>query len=646
MNGICNFYSEKHKVMRKNISVGLASIAIMVLAACAKETGVSLPAETSEKTVYTFEAVQADNSQPSEDGQTKTVIVDQTAVFWSPGDAISIFYGESKGKFTSTNTEPVAKTTFSGTFDSFGGGINIGIDPTPFWAVYPYQENGDCDGNSVKVTVPFAQVASAGTFAPEVFPAIAKSPNTALAFYNLCGGVMFTVSQSGIASVRLSGNNDEILAGTVRVGMDEGGKPVVTSVVDGRKTIIVNAPDEGTFSIGTQYYITSLPVNFSDGFTLKYRKVDSEANFSTPNNITIERSSFGKVENKDNGLTFNPAPILLNGSNCFIASTYSTYCIDCTKKGNSSEPVGKVASAEVLWESFGTDSAPTTGDIVSDISLNTEESTVSFKANADGNALIAVKDASGEILWSWHIWVCKDYNPTAENQHVYKNNAGIVMDRNLGATSATPGNVGAIGLMYQWGRKDPFMGRSGIIANDLAISTPSPWSNVESSPTVGTIPYATAHPTTFIKYNQYDFRDWDWLYNKNDALWQENRKSVYDPCPKGWRVPDTTIWSEAFGSSDIDDIKSYDSQKNGMHFGKDSTESLGISDEIWYPVTGYRSGSGSYFTDMYNDGYYWSARIGSDNPYGLYFCGNYKKIKVGYISAYRSNACAVRCVKE
>ena len=35
-----------------------------------------------------------------------------------------------------------------------------------------------------------------------------------------------------------------------------------------------------------------------------------------------------------------------------------------------------------------------------------------------------------------------------------------MMDRNLGATSATPGNVGSLGLLYQWGRKDPFLGSS------------------------------------------------------------------------------------------------------------------------------------------------------------------------------------------
>ena len=32
------------------------------------------------------------------------------------------------------------------------------------------------------------------------------------------------------------------------------------------------------------------------------------------------------------------------------------------------------------------------------------------------------------------------------------------MDRNLGALSATPNDAKALGLFYQWGRKDPSMG--------------------------------------------------------------------------------------------------------------------------------------------------------------------------------------------
>lgn len=45
------------------------------------------------------------------------------------------------------------------------------------------------------------------------------------------------------------------------------------------------------------------------------------------------------------------------------------------------------------------------------------------------------------------------------------------MDRNLGATTAEPNTVGALGLLYQWGRKDPFLGSASINSDVEAAST-------------------------------------------------------------------------------------------------------------------------------------------------------------------------------
>ena len=126
------------------------------------------------------------------------------------------------------------------------------------------------------------------------------------------------------------------------------------------------------------------------------------------------------------------------------------------------------------------------------------------------------------------------------------------MDRNLGATSATPGSVGALGLFYQWGRKDPFLGSRSISSSTKAASTLSWPSNVSSNSSDGTIAYATAHPTTFITCNSSND---DWYYtgssSTDNTRWQSS-KTIYDPCPPGWRVPDggdNGIWSKAVGSS-------------------------------------------------------------------------------------------------
>ena len=332
-----------------------------------------------------------------------------------------------------------------------------------------------------------------------------------------------------------------------------------------------------------------------------------------------------------------PEGVNLSGAgtaNSYIVSSAGSYKFS-TVKGNSSESVGAVSSAEVLWETFGTDVTPNVGDLVKNISYKNGE--VSFQT-ADtftrGNAVIAAKDASGNILWSWHIWL------TDQPQgHVYYNNAGTMMDRNLGATSATPGDVGALGLLYQWGRKDPFLGSSSIRSSIIGKSTIAWPSAVSSDSSNGTIAYATANPTTFIGYNS---NNYDWYYtgdsSTDNTRWttSETAKSIYDPCPAGWRVPDggsNGIWSKA----GFDDT-TYDSTNEGMSF------SISYPSTTWYPASGYRYGYDGSLYVVAECGYYWSASPGSGNAFILYF-DNF-----GFVDP--SSACgrahcqAVRCVKE
>lgn len=227
--------------------------------------------------------------------------------------------------------------------------------------------------------------------------------------------------------------------------------------------------------------------------------------------------------------------VFTSPANCYIVTKAGKYIFK-TLKGNSSESVGSVASAEVLWETFGTHKAPEVGDLVKDVSYNNGE--ITFKAtDRKGNAVIAAKDAAGNILWSWHIWLTDQ--PV---EKVYPSTA-TMMDRNLGAISASSGNVGTIGLKYQWGRKDPFLGAASHNFNVEAKSTIAWPPSEESSATTGTILYATEHPTTFIDESAERTNE-DWYYTGNKSTdntrWttSDKAKSIYDPCPAGWRVPD------------------------------------------------------------------------------------------------------------
>ena len=327
-------------------------------------------------------------------------------------------------------------------------------------------------------------------------------------------------------------------------------------------------------------------------------------------------------------------------ANSYIVSSSGAYKFTPTK-GNSSESVGAIASAEVVWETFGTDVTPNKGDLVRNVTY--QNGAVYFETPSEykeGNAVIAAKDAYGTILWSWHIWLTDE----PEGQ-VYYNNAGTMMDRNLGATSATPGDVGALGLLYQWGRKDPFLGSSSISEGIEAKSTITWPSVVTSNPSIGTIAYATANPTAFITYNS---NNYDWYYtgslSTDNTRWttSDTDKSIYDPCPAGWRVPDggsNGVWFKAFGSSSVF-YGSYDNTNEGMNFsGK-----FGADETIWYPASGYGSYNGAVLNFVGYSCNCWSAS--PDNFYadGLNFdYERYVYLSCNYLRAY---ACSVRCIKE
>lgn len=332
-------------------------------------------------------------------------------------------------------------------------------------------------------------------------------------------------------------------------------------------------------------------------------------------------------------------------ANCYIVSVAGEYKFEAVK-GNTTESVGTVSSAEVLWESFGTDVTPKIGDVICNVSC--ADGYVRFSTPSklnNGNAVIVVKDASNNILWSWHIWVCDGYNPITSKQ-VYNNAAGTMMDRNLGATSATPGDVHALGLMYQWGRKDPFLGANKISSNDKAASTLLWPSSVASDATIGTIAYAVAHPTTFIQYN---LNNSDWYYNDSSTTdntrWNSN-KGVYDPCPAGWRVPDggtSGIWATAFNfNSSWNCATNWSSTGLGMDFGNtDKKLGTGI---IWYPATGRLLSADGTLYVVGDYGYCWSCTPYNHMAHDLFFELNGSVILRGGLD--RAVGLPVRCQQQ
>ena len=302
-------------------------------------------------------------------------------------------------------------------------------------------------------------------------------------------------------------------------------------------------------------------------------------------------------------------------ANCYIVPpVYAEYAFDASVKGNSRESVGEIASAEVLWETAMKYDDIQKGEIISEVSV--DGNNVHFTLSPEvkqGNALIAVKDALGTILWSWHIWVV-DFDPV-ETQQTYQSGA-IMMDRNLGATSVIPVYSGAetedysaYGLYFQWGRKDPFPYLGSI----------APLSAVQTYDYADAVEVSAQNPTTV-------YVSPVWI---DDDMWQSS-KTMYDPCPAGWRVPDPSAWN-GWGTAGY--FNYWDNYKMAKYPLSSPT--------AYYPYAGCVNGWDTWPNDISNNVLLWS----TDRNVEIYTHGSYDSFTFGNINN-GDGRMPVRCMKE
>ena len=293
-------------------------------------------------------------------------------------------------------------------------------------------------------------------------------------------------------------------------------------------------------------------------------------------------------------------------ANSYIAHTNASFRFDASVKGNGADDgntfyigyhgleITEAAYADLAWEStFDADKTRST-KIISGVPVYSQEEQAIYFSTGEiqGNAVISVHDAEGEILWSWHIWVSDEPVKTS------RGNGLEWMDRNLGALNNDPEDIANRGMLYQWGRKDPFLPSPAAyrevpfhtydeegnlleteeeyyaiqaqieqarvalnISNTQTGDGSLEWEYVSVAPVAlqapGNIEHSVQNPTTFlgcrtdIPIGEYVF---DWylqqdLVGKNGSLQQSQSdlwgyaqagtayKTIFDPCPPGYAVP-------------------------------------------------------------------------------------------------------------
>ncbi len=260
-----------------------------------------------------------------------------------------------------------------------------------------------------------------------------------------------------------------------------------------------------------------------------------------------------------------------------------------------------------------------------------------FDKGNGANALIGVFDSSNTLLWSYHIWALGDYvdEELTEPWVVGTSNTNTstynFMDRNLGAYSNLPGSK-SFGLLYQWGRKDPFIGayREGNEQDFRRVRKQYTrhydcggrtyvWSNYDDSSDTSESDidtYTIQNPTTILENGLLSAQ-----HNSDVAkgLWgtesytydasELGNKTMYDPCPPGYRVPSLNALSVWDGYNNL----WYSGQAQHSSF---SCRFVPVPNGEEYDNTDYRTGNG-HGADFVSGAPFYGFWLDYANEYGF-----------------------------
>ena len=505
--------------------------------------------------------------------QTKTSLVnsgdDKGNILWTTGDAVSAFLGSDGNSKYTLDQNSNGSTT--GTFNQTSGVVGTAMDANVL--LYPYNADATVSMSEGAATVNFSlpaiQVYKADSFESGAFPMIAVSESVeSFGMKNILGLLEVALHSEFAASVsKIEFIANVPVCGAASVTASAEGEPSLLLTDAQSKIVTLNWATPVALSNDkeekTKFYI-ALPAQQYEGFTLKVYDTNGYQMIETTSNTLDLKRSKVKTISLEYIIDLHAGGY----ANCYVLTPeiFCKYRFDATVIGNGS--TGMISGAHAASVNIAPKSAKLLYKVGSASVLNTSDSQaavnttsvsldskgrVTFNSpsgtHASGNAVIAVysgEDCSGDILWSWHIW--KPVSDVADQKY---SNTYTLMDRNLGACfNVSTGNVNeSSGAYYQWGRKDPIFTN----ANSGVITEKSSQYTITTGAT--TIGGSVKAPTT-LYVNDNAGTSSDWLTAGNSDLWGTN-KTIYDPCPAGYRVADQGAFSN--------NLKTLSSKVNGTN---------------------------------------------------------------------------------
>ena len=294
---------KKNSAMKKRFVFSILA-AFAVCSCQVEEINETTPDSTQEviREAKVFTAIIDDATTP----ETRTSLDAEGNVLWKQGDQVSVFAGSTineQYQVTDASDGKIAASLNKVEDSGFVAGTEIDNNV----AFYPYVSTAaiaKSAGSYVisDITLPATQTYAEGSFGNGAFPMAAVTGSTGdmkLKFKNVLGGLKLQLKgTASIASISITGNNNEVLCGATEVTVANGDTPTINLTDASAKTVTLDcgagvALDSET---ATPFIIALPPITMTGGFTVIVTDTEGkQMEIKTTKSQTITRSSLLKM---------------------------------------------------------------------------------------------------------------------------------------------------------------------------------------------------------------------------------------------------------------------------------------------------------------------------------------------------------------